>query len=436
MSYFFIKLGRVVARVVPVLVVAWYGHQAFSVGVLGHQDEPAWVASGYYFELLRRGELSHPDWWLLPARESPPMGKYIFGAAFALFGKPIRSIEPLAAWHEGWYLRFGLDPTAGESGELRGALSKRLDKRRRALQIGRRYPPIPDRDYIAGRYTALGFGMIAAAAVASLGRCCRSELTGLAAGLAFALHPLVIEAYTHALFDIIALAFSALAVRALVGVMGPVWSGATAAPGITIVRGLWVGLALSMAVGTKMNALIVVLVAGALLFVPAGRAIWGSTRGVVAAGVGLVIALGFGFAVFVAINPTLYPDPSRGLRELFTIPAMTTRWQASFLPNFLDTPRAKLTTVGNLIGARPWALAPLIAVTLGPTWLGFRRLSARTVLVVWWWLALVAVVVWIPFPWERYALPILPPAAVLVADAAMGLLALVAGLWKWVGSRN
>ncbi|WP_165232708.1 phospholipid carrier-dependent glycosyltransferase [Aquisphaera insulae] len=386
-----------------------------------HPDEAAWVNSSYYFELLARGERSHPDWRLLPARESPFVGKFLFGLALRMAGRPVRSFEPLAAWHEVWHLPTGT--TAWGSGLARAereAVSRRLSpEARQAVREGR-YPFLQAGQLGPPRRVVLGFGMLCAAVVAAIGTRCRGPMTGLAAGLILAAHRLAIEAYTHALFDMIALAFSALAVLGLIALVGPMRGEPSGLRRMLFVS-LITGLMLALAVGTKMNALIVVMVAAELGLIAACRGIWGREHPARGGALCLGLSLAVGVLVFVAINPTLHGHPWSGLVDLFAMPARTEEVQASFLPDHLIAPSQKAHAIGTILCGHPAGLLVLGLAMLWPTWNGLRRFSPRTVLVLWWWTALGAVLAWIPFPWPRYVLPVLPPAALLTADLVASL---------------
>jgi 4-amino-4-deoxy-L-arabinose transferase-like glycosyltransferase len=293
--------------------------------------------------------------------------------------------------------------------------------------IGRgSYKPLSARQLWTARSVAAAFGAICALALAWVGRTCRGPAAGLLAAVLFAVHPLAVKAYTHALFDIIALAFSVLAVRSLMAVLEPLW-GKPASWGRSAARGVGAGVLLALAVGTKMNALVVWMLAAALGVALIARACRGWTRDIAVVAAALGLALSVGGVVFVAINPTLYPDVIGGLRDVLALPVRTTRIQAALFTDFLETPAEKWSALGTLLCGHPAVLTLLVALSLGPTWLGLRRLTPRTVIVLWWWMSLVMVAVWIPFPWSRYALPVLPPALLITADLLVGLFARIVG---------
>lgn len=425
----------------PALAVALIAGLRLGRGVDLHVDEPSWIASSYYFELAASGDWRNPDWRLLPAIESPPVGKYLFGLALRLAGRPVRSIEPLASTYE----RYRPIPGAwgtGEAAERRRAIADRLAPEAHAAVAVGAYRPFAPEQLAACRAVVVLFGMIAAGAIAGLGNRLGGPLAGLTAGLLFAAHPLVIKACSLALFDIMALAFSALALLALIRTNESLgwkrWAWALA-----------LGLLVALAVGTKMNALIVVpvVVFGLLrgrFAGPAGDNAGqrgaGDANGAVSPGekgsrkparggglVALALVAVTGLAAFLALDPTLYADPLAGVADLFRIPAETTRVQAGFLPDHLATWKDKLTTVGDLLCGHPLGLLVVPVVVIPALTGSIRSWSPRSVVVLWSVVALGAVVAWIPFPWPRYVLPAVPPLALLVADLVAGLVRCVQG---------
>jgi 4-amino-4-deoxy-L-arabinose transferase-like glycosyltransferase len=263
------------------------------------------------------------------------------------------------------------------------------------------------------------FGIVCAIAVAALGQVCRGPVTGFVAGIGFALNGLVVESYTHALFDMIALAFSSLAVLALIVLLKPLW-GASVGQRTSIRNGLIVGILLALAVGTKMNALIAVLVTLELMLILGMRWMRSRDRRTLTSVLLLGLSLIVGLFLFIAVNPAMYGDLFNGLRDLFVIQARTVQVQSAFLPDHLVTLGNKVRAVGTLLCGHSAGLLVLVVATLWPTWEGLRRFSPRTVVVLWWWTALAAVIAWIPFPWPRYVLPVLAPAAILCADTCVG----------------
>jgi 4-amino-4-deoxy-L-arabinose transferase-like glycosyltransferase len=63
-------------------------------------DEPAWIFTGYYFNLyFLRFDLFHPDWNDYEAFDQPPLAKYIVGGTLFLKGYTIDSLDPKKFWN-------------------------------------------------------------------------------------------------------------------------------------------------------------------------------------------------------------------------------------------------------------------------------------------------------------------------------------------------
>ncbi len=406
-----------VCLLVPPLTLAALVASAWfrSSGPVRHVDEPAWVASSYYFDLLRRGDFQHPDWSFMTARDSPPVGKYLFGAALTVAGHPVRTIEPLAAWQERYRSLPGAWGT-GRASERRAAVAARLAPDvRSAVARGSYDPFLKGPELTICRGVAFAFGVLSALVVAAIGLFLRGPATGLIAGLLYAVHPLVLMASALALFDIIAVAFSASAVWCLAALMLPgVSLGKAQLPGILG------GLFMALAVGTKMNALIVVFLA---VVTTASLALRRDSRRLAFAP---VLGVFLGFVLFLGMNPACHMDPLGALSDLVVIPKETTQVQAGFLPDYLPDAPSRWRALGRLAFGHVGLMAVIGVAAVFLTGLAWRSRGPRIVIVAWFWLAVLLVGHWLPFPWERYALPVVPPAALVSADALVG-----AAGWAW-----
>lgn len=378
-------------------------------GPVNHVDETAWVANAYYGELAFAGDLHNPDWQLLPARDSPPIGKYAFAIALRAIGRPVRSIGPLASW----YARYEAIPGAwgkGEARDRRQAIARRFDRTRDLRAIGA--------DHVrACRRVALVAGMLAAIGLGSIGLAMRGPATGLLAGLAFSLHPITVTASMLAMFDTMAVMWSIMSVRLLMGLVGSTgWKRAATSVGL--------GLSMVMAVGTKMNALIVVALTVLAMSVLLGKALVRKDSRSLKSAALLACSLVIGLVVFVGTNPALGPNVVEGLADLFQLPAETTRVQAGFLPDFLGLPIARGVALGQLLLGFREGLLPIVAVVAIAT-AGTIRDRSRWVALAWAWLALAMVTAWLPFPWPRYALPVVPCVCLIAADSLISIAGMI-----------
>ena len=62
-------------------------------------DEPAWIYSGYYFNLyFLQHAFFHTDWNDYDAFDHPPLAKYLIGGAFFIQGHRIDSLDAKKTW--------------------------------------------------------------------------------------------------------------------------------------------------------------------------------------------------------------------------------------------------------------------------------------------------------------------------------------------------
>ncbi len=409
-------MKTLVLLALPGVVAALLAAQAFRGGITPHVDEVAWIGSAYYFELLRQGAVRHPDWQLLPAREGPPVGRYVFGFALRVAGHPVTTIEPLARWYQQWQAVPGAWGTGRDHAD-RAAVARRARPTTSPATTDGQSGPVDAPTLATARLVAAAFGVAAAVMVALLGHVCRGPAAGAVAGTLLAVHPVAREAATHALFDGLSLTFSCAAVLALLSL--------TSAPGparrrcAVLVTGGLTGLAIA----TKLNAATVaLLMLVAMLVLVAGPRRRGGAHSTARArdvGASLLLAA----LVFVAVNPTLYPDVPGGLVESFAVPMRTTALQASFLPGHLTSLADKLGAIGDLLCGSRFGLVVLLAVAATVSLRAATGDAPSAWLAGWWWIALCATAAWIPFGWPRYVLPLVPPAALMVGIAVVDMVA-------------
>jgi hypothetical protein len=375
-----------------------------------HVDELYWIGGAYYGELAASGPgRAHADWQLLPARENPPVARYAIALALRLAGEPVRDPDLLA----NFYIRFagvpgawGRDPV---SHAKREAVARRASPELlEAYRAGRMSPP-PGEKLWPARLAMLALAVATTWLLYALGHAAWGAAAGLVAAIGFLLHPIARAAYLFAMSDMVAIFFAtaALAVAAL-------GAGAAArrAPGLALAAGVLLGLACA----AKMNALVAALVlvaAGVAAVLARGRR---DPRGGLARLGLLALALAAAGLVFVGVNPALHDDVVGGVRDLFVEPRLTVEIQRGFGVPFLAGVPERLTAVARLVGLWPPLLALAALGSLAPA----RKAAtppARLV-ALWWWIALGAVVAWVPFAIDRYAMPLLPPTALLAGGAA------------------
>ena len=439
-----------------------------------HEDEIYWIGSSYYYQLaVVDGDASNTDWQLLPARENPALGKYVLGAALGLTGNPVTTPDLLGSF----YLMFANVPGAwgsDEAYEKRLAVAMRVaPPLRDAVRHGRGLPWNESQLSIA-RNTALLFGMIAAIGIAILGMQCHWKAGGVIAGILFALHPVVADSYSLAMIDIIAIAFSIWFMVGLVAILcfpektksagnkknqtsnhGDSRSSPDhSAPAVTVQRTnsflsrsslqrialtLFTAVMLAFACGTKMNSLVVAATAAAcgiwcLLQIIKYRIGKKTTvrnnevphhdlRGITNANPAELlnarilmlsaVAL-LAVILFIGTNPTLYGDPIDGVLALSYEHALTADIQEDILGGRLTTVSERIQVLAALVCHGPWAF---IGICLAVAWLAYdsaRKQTTGIILVLWWAIALLLLMMWLPFGWDRYALPLIPPTVLIL----------------------
>jgi hypothetical protein len=400
-------------------LAAWLGGTACFLclqpadSLLDH-DEIYWIGSAYYYELAWvQHDWRNPAWQLLPARENPPVAKYVIGMGLAAAGHHVTSIDNLSYFYLYW-LGWEHDPTATATGidaEKRGRVVAAATPGFRQRVLAGTRAPLTRPMVRAARNTIAVCGVLASLLLFLLGAETGHRGVGLLASQLLLFHPAVASAFGHALADPIALLFSIGAALAVFG-----WSRRFAGPARPrfsqgLPATLFTGLLLGLACGAKMNSLVVVGLAGVAVALAAGEKwVRGERReaGQVAAH-GLLILL-VGFTVFVLVNPAILQDLPGGLAATVAEHHQTEKLQGDAGGLQISSLAQKLGAVVAL-GFHDWILfAAMLAVV---AWAALRRwhdVSARFA-VCWWLVAMLGVTAWIPFAWPRYVIPLLPPSA-------------------------
>ncbi|MEO6005734.1 MAG: phospholipid carrier-dependent glycosyltransferase [Opitutus sp.] len=403
---------------------ACFGWSIRTVDLPLDHDEIYWVGSAYYYDLaVNRLDWTNPAWRLLPARENPPVSKYVIGAGLAAAGYRITTIDSLSYFYLFW-LQWENDSTThstGPDGEKRARVVDAAAPGFRQWVVENRRAPLTRPLIHAARSTLFLCVMMAGAGMVLLGQLGRGRLAGLFASALLLLHPAVVSAATHAMADGVALMFSMLSAAALF-----CWQrGLAVAPAPSGLRrmgfSVFVGVVLALACGAKMNSLVLVVL-GAVM---AGVGLYGAwkaqdrTRAKVIR-VHFSLMLVAGLVLFVAINPAILQDPIGGLAATVSEHARTEKLQTDLAHPALVSISAKIKAVVSMAF---FGLVPFAAMVGMVGWLVVKHGSVLAVrfAVCWWLVALVCVTWWIPFHWSRYIIPLLPPSAWLVAQALEGM---------------
>jgi hypothetical protein len=394
-------------------------------------DESAYISQSFYADLLIDGKRDDPTWLEYAGFDLPPLPKYLIGLALRLEGYP----RPGPSAARSWY----------------GDTSRRF---------------VSDDALTAARHPSVLFGAMGCVAIFALGTLAVDARVGLFAAIALMANPLYRMHARRAMSDMPSEAMILAAAAMGLWAWKRLLAGRPAAwptVGVAIGAGICAGLA----VLAKLN--------GALAgFILAGWAALGlvlpsfSLRSRLTYTGSCVMAAGFAFALFVALNPFLTARPRRlsnpalvrlagmGLMERVEV-VKDHRVQVSeqakqIFPNdALRGPFEKIKAVavqgfgrfgpfgprgwtdstrrfdrkqdsGGLVWL-PWVMAGFVAsLAIGRR--QYRRVEPPTA----WAIALQAVIAlatvtsFIPLAWDRYFLSIQPGSALLAAIALVAAL--------------
>lgn len=421
-------------------MLPWFlGWVAVTAGVLAFHARPAqtpldvdefyWIGSSYYYHLaFERGEWRHPDWRLLPARENPPVAKYVLGLGLTLGGQPIATPDLLGAF----YLIFQHTPHAWGEGEAyakRNAVVERMRPELRERLRSDAQLQLDTRLLFAGRRTILACMVVTSLLVFLLGARLVHPVAGLLASALLGAHPAAVQSYNLAHSDTVALLFSAAAAWAAFAFAKRIREPAVPARPALFLSAAGTGLLLALACGAKMNALVVFALAGAAVAIALIQRWRRNARGFGSAVAAGATVAATALACFVAFNPAITSDPAGGLAATVTEHRATELIQARFMRDHLTTLPAKYGAVGQLTAKSTLALAAVAALALGL--LLRSRHDGLRFLALWFLIGLFAVTLWIPFPIGRYVLPLVLPAVLLLGGVAgMG------ATWLWGRARG
>ncbi len=403
-----------------------------------HIDEAHKAGEAYYYHLFfEQGDLDHPDWTRdFYARTNPPVGKYVFGAALAASGHPVRNHDIQHAFDAHWS-----EP-----------------ERLRTL--------VPDGVLRTTRRTSAVFGALICAAIFVMAYRTFGTLAGLIAVVLLLGNPYFARYSQRGLTDSILLFHLALIVPVAfwsAGVLRRHWrSDAPTAVRrwlvILAATAIVPGVVIALATASKLNgalagfayAAVVILVA---LQRPSVKPLW-RRLGLATAAIALAVVVSV--TVFVAINPFFYDDPfGKMVRTLETFRDWTLLQQIS-PGGGAFTLHQKTSAVGHY-GLRSLHLPLATYLGTAGTWLtvlGFsagvvalvgaclglsletrqdeqtdatrqRRVTDARIVASWVLVCILGITLWLPLTWDRY---MLPPYLAVALTTAIGLVALLGAL--------
>lgn len=392
------------------------------------EDEIYWVGQAYYFHLaFEERDWSNPDWQLLPARENPALGKFVIGLGLRLDGLSVTNPD----WLGVFYIIAKDRPNAwgeGRDRQERQAVVDRMEPATRELAVNQNRFDYPVGYATAARAIMVVFGAISVAGVFVLASLCMDFAWAFLASLIFALHPAVVSAYTEVGVDILAIAFSLLAVICFVLVERGVWRKSSR-PGLC--RSLLCiggGLSVAFAVGSKINAIVVGFLGAAMCLLFAVSFLRRKSDESKNSLKAMLVLLFISLAVFVGTNPANYPNPAKGIGALYSDSQRSLEVQKGIpaVRHPLRSWKEQLQAVADLTALNPVFFFLIAGAFVFEIVAACKAGKNFPLIALWWLIALVSVTAWIPFARARYALPVIAPGVILVCGAVGRLFQTVA----------
>jgi hypothetical protein len=252
--------------------------------------------------------------------------------------------------------------------------------------------------------------------------------TALLATASFAAAGLLTESSRRAMVDTPALAFGLLS---LVGVVYLIRGLRSCDPKRAIAWSAFAGLACGLAIGTKLNTLLMVGVCVITILSEALIQMLGGWRRSLLPLLCLtLICVCAGLVVYVS-NPFLYHNTITGVYHLLALGSLV----ATIPIDQLTTPAARIQAIWQSTSVyaplarlgQPydrWLLllgAIGLVATARRNWASFRA-RQLDLIVLWVIVSYVGITAWLPHPWDRYYLPLQPCNALLQAYGVVWLL--------------
>jgi hypothetical protein len=384
-------------------------------------DEIYWIGSAYYYELaFEQRDWTHPAWGLLPARENPPVSKYVLGLGLALAGHHVTTMDNLSYFYLVW-LQWEKNPEAQATG---------LDGQKRALVVDAATPgfrqsllenlraPLTSPVVRAARNTSMVCAVLASLLLFLLGFSGGQGLGALIASQLLLIHPAVVSASSHGMSDTVALMFSIAAALAVFWWYRFFSSSDRKGLGHGISVSLMTGVLLALACGAKMNSLVIVLVAAVVgTSVMLRKWIQRDRRGAIVAAAHMTLTGAFALAVFIIINPAILQDVPGGLAATVQEHRRTEDLHTDHARTHMTNLPDKLNAVVSLAFLGWPSFIAMVAIVIWSAVKHWRDDGIRFA-ICWWLVAFVCVTAWIPFLWPRYIIPLLPPTVWLLGNAA------------------
>ncbi len=297
-------------------------------------DEDAHLYNAYYYKLLFVDrDLRSPEWDNFVFYDQPPVAKYVLGFALHLVnGTLIENSAGARDWQRRALDDFWLprirdirdNPlTDVEYAANANELVQKGENLSREATVTEPISTFTERDVIVGRLTVFLFALLSVAVlIAAVWYVTRSAIVSLAAGLLLVSNPLTIPVFQQVYIDSLWCFFGLASLLSLFILLKSLHDGRTKK---TVVLSVVIGVCLALAIGTKIIAVYMAVVAAAALVLNAALHVRRartekSSDGYSVAGFS-VVSLGLisivSIVLSVALNPFLYENTAAHFLKMF-----------------------------------------------------------------------------------------------------------------------
>jgi len=380
------------------------------------EDEIYWIGQAYYFHLaFEERDWSHPDWQLLPARENPALGKYVIGLGLRLDGLSVTTPD----WLGVFYVIARDRPNAWGEGiarQERQAVVDRMDASTREQAVKQNRFEYPVGYATTARAIMLVFGAISIVSLFGLASLYMNLTSAFLAALLFSLHPAVVSAYTQVGVDILAIAFSLLAVICFVLTERRAWrmnSHPRLCRGLICIGG---GLSLALAVGSKINAVTVGFLGATICLQFIASFLRHKSEDANNSLKSMIALIVISLVIFVGSNPGNFPNPLKGIHALYADQQRSLEVQKNIpaIRQPLRSLKERLQAVTDLTAFNLVIFLLVAGAFFFQIFAACKSGNPFPVIALWWLISIVAVTAWIPFARARYALPVIAPSIILI----------------------
>jgi len=409
----FLKEVSVLIIILPIIILPFVNKLDFE---WFHGDESYWLRSTKCFKLFFMDKDLHSKQW--ENYKIEPVGKYAIGLALYIagYGDRIDELSKMKRWHWGkdykWNLNHG------------------------------RVPP-QEILYIA-RLTMALFGSFTCLLIYWIGKMLWGIKAGIISSLLLAYNPLMLVCSRHAMTDAPLIFFLTMNILLLIYFYRALLNQKFLK---TVIFGILIGVNSALAAGTKLNGglaglvfmgfyIVVILIKGiqyvfskdslrkSLSKFTADREIKVTLTSLIVSGVIAII-------VFVGMNPSLYPKPLEGSMNMIEYRMLEVNHQEKYADQkkytvLIDSFSRKIdftfrrtlfpgknVILGNIFKI-PIDFALFIGGLILLLYCECKYLLARSkpsfngIIILWTFITFIGIIVWIPFDWPRYYLPVVP----------------------------